>query len=171
MQRSRFSLFLVFGATVVLLGLTSFVACMAAEIKKAKKKDLKLDGKLCYLPGSRAFMYGVIALVCLSAAQIIGNLAICKIIWSREKRSSYGKKNPIAPTVLLVLSWISYGLVILLLTGATSMSRRQGYGKGWLSGECYLVKDEDTAALFTEDVSSTTRMERANFIVVLELPT
>lgn len=29
----------------------------------------------------------------------------------------------------------------MLLSGATSMSRKQEYGNGWVDGDCYLVKD------------------------------
>lgn len=36
---------------------------------------------------------------------------------------------------------LSFGMAILMMSGATSMSRRQPYGKGWLDGECFLVKD------------------------------
>lgn len=35
---------------------------------------------------------------------------------------------------------LSFGIAVILLIAATSMSRRQPYGKGWLNGECYLVK-------------------------------
>lgn len=36
---------------------------------------------------------------------------------------------------------MSFGIAVMLMGGAMSMSRRQPYGKGWLGGECYLVKD------------------------------
>ena len=35
---------------------------------------------------------------------------------------------------------LSFGIAVILLIVATSMSRRQAYGEGWLNGECYLVK-------------------------------
>lgn len=35
----------------------------------------------------------------------------------------------------------SFTVVILLLSAASSMSRRQPYAAGWLGGECYLVKN------------------------------
>ena len=35
---------------------------------------------------------------------------------------------------------LSFGIAVILLIAATSMSRRQLYGVGWLNGECYLVK-------------------------------
>lgn len=34
-----------------------------------------------------------------------------------------------------------FGVAAILITTATSMSRRQPYGQGWLDRECYLVKD------------------------------
>lgn len=30
---------------------------------------------------------------------------------------------------------------MILISAATSMSRSQAFGEGWLDGECYLVKD------------------------------
>jgi hypothetical protein len=36
---------------------------------------------------------------------------------------------------------LSFGIAAILMGGAMSMSRRQPYRKGWLDGECYLVKD------------------------------
>ena len=36
---------------------------------------------------------------------------------------------------------MSFGIAVILMSGAISMSRSQPYGKGWLDGECYLVKD------------------------------
>lgn len=35
---------------------------------------------------------------------------------------------------------ISFVMAVTLISTATSMSRKQSYGKGWLDGECYLVK-------------------------------
>lgn len=36
---------------------------------------------------------------------------------------------------------MSFGIAVVLMSVAISMSRSQPYGKGWLDGECYLVKD------------------------------
>lgn len=36
---------------------------------------------------------------------------------------------------------MSFGIAVVLMSGAISMSRKQPYGKGWLDGECYLVKE------------------------------
>lgn len=45
----------------------------------------------------------------------------------------------------MVLNWeasrISFGIAVILLGSATSMSIRQPYGKGWLNDDCYVVKD------------------------------
>ncbi|KAL1341230.1 hypothetical protein AAHE18_09G072000 [Arachis hypogaea] len=35
---------------------------------------------------------------------------------------------------------LSFGIAMILLIIATSMSKRQPYRIGWLNGECYLVK-------------------------------
>lgn len=32
-------------------------------------------------------------------------------------------------------------MAVILISAATSMSRSQAFGEGWLDGECYLVKD------------------------------
>ncbi|KAK1306366.1 hypothetical protein QJS10_CPA10g01259 [Acorus calamus] len=42
---------------------------------------------------------------------------------------------------LLLLSWLSFGLAIILLGASSSMNRRQPYGKGWLDGNCYIVNN------------------------------
>ncbi|KGN53467.1 protein MODIFYING WALL LIGNIN-2 [Cucumis sativus] len=128
---------------VVSLALIAFVSCVAAELHRTKTKDLKLDGKLCYLPESQAFGYGVAALACLVMAQVIGNILLCTScsINSREKkRSEQPPKRPNLATFFLVVSWASFTVVILLLSTASSMSRQQPYATGWLGGECYLVK-------------------------------
>lgn len=39
-----------------------------------------------------------------------------------------------------ILGRLSFGVTVILLIVATSMSKRQPYGAGWLNGECYLVK-------------------------------
>ncbi|KAK1563206.1 hypothetical protein Q3G72_024024 [Acer saccharum] len=140
-KHRRYGFMFIF-SVIISLGLVSFVSCIVAETKKPKRKDLKVDGKLCYLPGNEAYGFGIAALICLSVAQIIGNLLICRnLCCSREKRNSYKCKKPIAVTTLLVFSWISFGVAVILIGAATSMSRRQTYGRGWLDRECYLVKD------------------------------
>ncbi|KAL5550094.1 hypothetical protein UlMin_000270 [Ulmus minor] len=132
--------FILILCIVTSLGVFSFVSCIAAEINRAKIKDLKFDGRLCYLPGSQAFGFGIAALTCLCIAQIIGNLMVCRNFFSRETSSSKAT-NPLILTFLMFISWVSFGIAVILLSGGTSMSTRQTYGKGWLEGECYLVKD------------------------------
>lgn len=36
---------------------------------------------------------------------------------------------------------MSFGVAAILIGAATSMSRRQPLGEGWLDGECYIVKN------------------------------
>ncbi|KAA8521064.1 hypothetical protein F0562_011783 [Nyssa sinensis] len=133
--------FAVILSIVIILALVSFTFCIAAEFKRSKKKDLKLDGKLCYLPGSRAFGLGMAALICLLVAQIIANLIVCRNFCSGEKRTSNIDKEQTFLIALAVVSWISVGIAVILISAATSMNRMQPYGRGWLDGECYIVKD------------------------------
>ena len=70
-----------------------------------KKEDLKLDGKLCYLPGSHAFGFGIVALVCLAVAHIIGNLIICWNSYSGENRNDSKTRRPRIAAILLLISW------------------------------------------------------------------
>jgi len=121
---------------ITILGILAFSLCIASEFQRTKWEDLKLDGKLCYLPKSRAFRFGIVGLICLCAAQIIGNLIVCRSFCSREKR-----KPTAGGGFFLLLSWIGFGIAITFISVATSMNGRQPYGKGWLDGECYIVKD------------------------------
>ncbi|KAB2017748.1 hypothetical protein ES319_D08G184200v1 [Gossypium barbadense] len=113
------------------LGLVSFAACLVAEAKRSK---------MCFLPRkSDAFELGVAASVSLCTAQIIGNVLLCASYWWRANT-----RKPTKPTltaILLAISWISFGVAAILISAATSMSRAQPYGEGWLDGECYLVRD------------------------------
>lgn len=59
---------------------------------------MKLDGSLCSLPRSCAFGLGIAALVCLSAAQIVGTAAAL----SADKKASGGRMFSVA---LLLPSW------------------------------------------------------------------
>lgn len=128
---------------VVALTVVAILSCVAAEVKKTKVRQLKWDGKLCYLPGSDAFKYGVAALACLSAAQVVGYAAVCAGFCARDRKGverRKGKRLTITAALFLV-SWTSFGVGAVVLGAATSMSREQPYGKGWLDGECYLVRD------------------------------
>lgn len=67
--------------------------------------ELKLDGKLCYLPGSSAFRYGVAALAFLCAAQVIGNFVFVTASCSKKKRLKDDERWGMVTTGLLVVSW------------------------------------------------------------------
>lgn len=41
----------------------------------------------------------------------------------------------------MVLGRVSFVVGVILIGTATSMSKRQPYGRGWLDRECYLVND------------------------------
>ncbi|KAJ6427857.1 hypothetical protein OIU84_023293 [Salix udensis] len=101
MAKHQYGLLLFF-STIVSLSLVSFVSCILAESKKAKKEDLKLSNKLCELPQSHAFGFGIAALTWLVIAQVVGNVMICA--HSRHRENSKAMKPKIA-TGLLVFSW------------------------------------------------------------------
>ncbi|XP_057757916.1 protein MODIFYING WALL LIGNIN-2-like isoform X2 [Arachis stenosperma] len=130
--RCKFSLIIIFFIISLSLGFVSFIFCIAAELVRNKEDDLRWNGKLCYLPTSPSFGLGIAALVTLFIAHIIGNTIMFK--------SSCSSKIPPLAKILWFISWLSFGIAVILLIAATSMSRRQVYGVGWLNGECYLVK-------------------------------
>ncbi|XP_018449418.1 protein MODIFYING WALL LIGNIN-1 [Raphanus sativus] len=132
-KRPDFSPIFIF---IVFLGLAAFFLCLASEFQKAKGKDLKWDGESCYLPESHAFRFGTAALVCVSVAQIIGNVVICKGFLKTNKKET----TPFL-AFLLLFSWVNFAVVAMLIIVGVSMNSEQKYGKGWLNGECYLVKD------------------------------
>lgn len=142
-HRYHHNYYLIFSVAFI-LSLLSFAFCFVAEFKKSKEEDVKLDGRLCQLPRSEAFGFGIAALVCSSMAQIIGNLIFFMGFWpgsSGERRSCCQAHKQTIASILLVISWLSFGMALILISTATSMNRRQLYGKGWVNGECYLVKD------------------------------
>ncbi|XP_043695578.1 protein MODIFYING WALL LIGNIN-1-like [Telopea speciosissima] len=139
-NKPSFVLPVICSIIIIALGLVSFSACIAAEFKRTRLKDMKLDGELCFLPRSPASGLGLLALICLLVAQIIGNLLIGSQFCLKEKKTSDQAKKHRIVIIPVVLSWISSGLSIILLGTATTMSQRQPYGKGWLDGECYFVK-------------------------------
>ncbi|KAB5574553.1 hypothetical protein DKX38_001747 [Salix brachista] len=67
-----------------------------------QKEDLKLSNKLCELPQSHAFGFGIAALTWLVIAQVVGNVMICAHF--RHRENSKAMKPKIA-TGLLVFSW------------------------------------------------------------------
>ncbi|KAL5697792.1 hypothetical protein ACHQM5_028908 [Ranunculus cassubicifolius] len=138
MQKYRKVLVFIY-SVIIFLGVIVFSACIASEFKKSKGKDVRLDGRLCYVPKSHAFVLGIIACIVLSAAQMIGH-AVVAILFVTQQEKIIAREQKI-PLTMLGLSWISFGFAITLLGGATSMNFMQAYGEGWLDGECYLVKD------------------------------
>ncbi|XP_021911633.1 uncharacterized protein LOC110825481 [Carica papaya] len=142
MDKSRFG-FLLLVCVIISLGLVSFISCFVAEVKKAKRKDLKWDGRLCYLPGSEAYGLGFAALLCFSIAQIIGTLVIgINICCSTDKINHFKARIPAVATALLVFSWSSFGIGVILVSTATSMSKTQSYGKGGWRGNATWSKME-----------------------------
>ncbi|XP_004150759.2 protein MODIFYING WALL LIGNIN-1 isoform X2 [Cucumis sativus] len=140
MESPSSSSFVISFSVVAILTLASFASCMAAEFNRTKKEDLKLNAKLCFLPESEAFKLGIGGLLCLIMAQIIGTTLICHSYWPKEHRKSCSVKKPLL-SIALLISWVSFVIAVIMVSGATSMSRRQEYAKGWVEGECYLVKD------------------------------
>ncbi|KAL7595959.1 hypothetical protein Lser_V15G28034 [Lactuca serriola] len=121
---------------IIFLSFASFALCIICEFKKSKKEEIRVDGKLCYLPQSRAFVYGIAALICSFIAQVIGTGFF---IFCRRSADFKSSKSSFA-SIILCLSWTSFFMVFILMGIASSMSRKQIYGEGWVDGKCYLVK-------------------------------
>ncbi|XP_078163777.1 chitin synthase, putative (DUF1218) [Carex rostrata] len=122
---------------VVLFDTAAFSCSLTAEFNRVEMKDMKLDGTLCSLPRSPAFGLGIAALACMSVAQIIGTVGGGVRLYSENKFDI--SKNRIA-LIYLVSSWLCYGLAVVMLGTGASMSSKQPYGKGWMDGDCYVVK-------------------------------
>ncbi|CAL9226053.1 unnamed protein product [Arabidopsis halleri] len=135
-------------SVVFSLGLVSFITCFTAEFKRTKKEDIRWDTERnCYVPESHAFGLGSAAVLCFCLAQIVGNVVVFRNHRTRTKREDGYKITDLTlPTVLLLLSWFNFVVVVLILSTAISMSRAQAYGEGWLDEDCYLVKDGVFAA-------------------------
>ncbi|ESQ55437.1 hypothetical protein EUTSA_v10026210mg [Eutrema salsugineum] len=135
-------------SVVFSLGLVSFITCFVAEFMRTKKEDIRWDTERnCYIPGSHAFGLGTAAVLCFCLAQIVGNIVVFRNHKTRVKRENGYKFTDLTlPTVLLLLSWSNFVVVVLILSTAISMSRAQPYGEGWLEEDCYLVKDGVFAA-------------------------
>ncbi|XP_058736908.1 protein MODIFYING WALL LIGNIN-1-like isoform X1 [Vicia villosa] len=137
----RFNFTVIFLIIISLsFGLISFFLCIAAEIKRNKEEDLRWNGKLCYMETSKAFGLSIATLVSLFFAHIIGNYVLVKNSYSRWKSISKFKIPTSSKILYFISCRVSFGIVVILLIAATSMSRKQLYGKGWLNGECYIVK-------------------------------
>uniref|UniRef100_A0A0E0K436 Uncharacterized protein n=1 Tax=Oryza punctata TaxID=4537 RepID=A0A0E0K436_ORYPU len=129
---------------VVLLCATAFSCSLAAEFRKVKEKDMKLDGSLCSLPKSSAFELGVAAIAFLSVAQLVGTTAAATTMCAASKRSkssSSTARRRAASVAILVLSWVSFALAVVLLATAASMNNGQRYGRGWMDGDCYVARN------------------------------
>ncbi|XP_068634387.1 protein MODIFYING WALL LIGNIN-1-like [Aristolochia californica] len=130
---------------VLFLGLIAVSTTAAAEFKKTKAKDIKLDGRLCSLPSSPAFGLGVVASICLLTAQIVGTTLIGARFRSRDKdpndNFNLTSRAKSLGVLLLLLSWTTLGFAEILVGVGASMNREQKYGHGWLEEECYVVKN------------------------------
>nr|KAJ0201281.1 hypothetical protein LSAT_V11C600305460 [Lactuca sativa] len=84
---------------IIFLSFASFALCIICEFKKSK--EIRVDGKLCYLPQSRAFAYGIAALICSFIAQVIGTGFFILCRRSADFKSS---KSSFA-SIILCLSW------------------------------------------------------------------
>lgn len=132
----------IFISFITTLGLVSISLCIAAEFKKTKKEDLRFDGKLCYLPKSVAFELGIGALICLIIGQVIGNLLICRNVFSKDHQNNLKtNKKPTIIGLICVISWMSFVMATILIGTSISMSKTQPLGEGWLDGECYIVNN------------------------------
>ncbi|PWA98932.1 hypothetical protein CTI12_AA014120 [Artemisia annua] len=59
-----------------------------------------------------------------------------------ESRSiDFKPARTLFPSILLLLSWMSFFIMVILTGTTTSMNRIQSYGEGWLDGKCYIVKN------------------------------
>lgn len=130
---------------VALLSASAFSCSLAAEFRKVKAKDVKLDGSLCSLPKTSAFELGVAAIAFLFVAQLVGTTAaVTTACAPKAKKRSSAAATPtgrVAFVALLVLSWLSFAVAVVLLATAASMNHGQRYGRGWMDGDCYVARN------------------------------
>ncbi|RLN10023.1 hypothetical protein C2845_PM11G28910 [Panicum miliaceum] len=126
---------------VALLSATAFACSVAAEFRKVKEKDVKLDGSLCSLPRSSAFELGVAAIAFLFVAQLVGTSAAVTTAYAAKPRKSAAARGRVAFVALLALSWLSFAVAVILLATAASMNHGQRYGRGWMDGDCYVARN------------------------------
>ncbi|CAL5019060.1 unnamed protein product [Urochloa decumbens] len=126
---------------VALLSATAFSCSVAAEFRKVKEKDMKLDGSLCSLPRSSAFELGVSAIAFLFVAQLVGTTAAVTTYAGKPKKTAAAARGRVAFVALLVLSWLSFAVAVVLLATAASMNHGQRYGRGWMDGDCYVARN------------------------------
>ncbi|TVU28138.1 hypothetical protein EJB05_19647 [Eragrostis curvula] len=126
---------------VALLSVAAFSCTLAAEFHKVKEKDMKVDGSLCSLPKSAAFELGVAAIAFLLVAQLVGTTAAVTAAGVVKPKKSSPTRRRVAFVALLVLSWASFAVAVILLATAASMNHGQRYGRGWMDGDCYVAKN------------------------------
>ncbi|KAF7090505.1 hypothetical protein CFC21_093251 [Triticum aestivum] len=128
---------------VVLLCATAFSCSLAAEFRRVKDGDMKLDGSLCSLPRSSAFELGVAAIAFLSVAQLVGTTAAATTMCASSSKPGkpVATGGRVAPVALLALSWVCFALAVILLATAASMNSGQRYGRGWMDGDCYVARN------------------------------
>ncbi|KAJ4811466.1 hypothetical protein LUZ62_024032 [Rhynchospora pubera] len=125
--------------TIIVVFSTAAFSCgLTAEFNKVKVKDMKVDGSLCSLPRTPAFGLGIAAVVCMTVAQMVGTVVGGARLCAMDSKFSICK-NWIALTYL-VSSWLCYGLAAVMLGTGANMNSGQPYRKGWMDGDCYLVK-------------------------------
>jgi len=90
---------------VALLSATAFSCSVAAEFRKVKVKDMKLDGSLCSLPRSSAFELGVAAIAFLLVAQLVGTSAAVTTAYAAKPKKSAAARGRLAFVALLAFSW------------------------------------------------------------------
>ncbi|ONK79919.1 uncharacterized protein A4U43_C01F11810 [Asparagus officinalis] len=112
------------------LDLAASSCSVAAEFKKAKMNDMKLDGKFCSLPRTPAFVLGLAALICISVSQMLR-----AFVWMLG-----GFSINKCQTIMIVFSWICFILAMILLATGSSMNNWQRYGQGWMDGNCYVIR-------------------------------
>ncbi|TKW41125.1 hypothetical protein SEVIR_1G293100v4 [Setaria viridis] len=125
---------------VALLSATAFSCSLAAEFRKVKEKDVKLDGSLCSLPRSSAFELGVAAIAFLFVAQLVGTTAAVTTAYAAKPKKSAAGRGRATFVALLVLS-LSFAVAVVLLATAASMNHGQRYGRGWMDGDCYVARN------------------------------
>ncbi|WVZ74042.1 hypothetical protein U9M48_022272 [Paspalum notatum var. saurae] len=127
---------------VAVLSSTAFSCSLAAEFRKVKEKDMKLDGSLCSLPKTSAFELGVAAIAFLFVAQLVGTTAaVTSVRAAKPQKISSAARGRLVFVALLALSWLSFAVAVTLLATAASMNHGQRYGRGWMDGDCYVARN------------------------------
>ncbi|KAJ3680708.1 hypothetical protein LUZ60_016986 [Juncus effusus] len=135
---ARFSSRYAMCSLVLVFSTAAFSCCFTAEFHKVKAKDMKFDGSLCSLPKSDAFGLGIAAIICISITQVVGTTISTSWILSTKDKTNIDRITSIC---FLLSSWATYGLTVVMSGTAASMNGRQVYGKGWMDGDCYLVRN------------------------------